>query len=356
MTTKPWFSIGAKANGDKKSADIHIFDRIGSWDFSAKAFINALKQLDVEHINLHINSPGGYVFDGVAIQNSLRHHKAAVTVHIDGLAASTASVIALAGDEIRIADNAYVMIHNPVSMVYGEAKDMVKEAEVLNKISDGIAGDYSRKMGISIDDARELMDEETWYLGQEAIDSGFADTLFEGTKAAADFDLTRVSDKAPEEVIARFSQPKAAADKDKAKKTEDSKMGEEKKKEEKTEPKTPETTQKPKDTPVDEAAQADVDAAVKNALKADRQRQADIRALGKRFGFDDDAEKHAVEDTSVDDFRKLILDKSPDDWRASLTIKNPSRQASEQEQEDNEEGAAAVKQIKKRRQAKFGTA
>ena len=117
---KNWYSVKTAAADDGTNcAEVYIFDYIGYWDISARSFIDELQAIDADQIDLHINSPGGAVFDGVAIQNSIKHHKANVTVYIDGIAGSIASIIALAGDQVMIADNAYVMIHNPSSIVWG---------------------------------------------------------------------------------------------------------------------------------------------------------------------------------------------------------------------------------------------
>lgn len=412
--SKNWYSIQA-AVGTKESeesaADVYIFDYIGGWEITAKSFIDELKVLDADRINLHINSPGGYVFDGVAIQNVLKHHKAKVTVWIDGLAASIASVIALAGDEVKIADNAYVMIHNPISLVMGEAKDMLKEAEVLNKITDGIAGDYSRRMGITVDEAKALMEEETWYLGQEAVDAGFADSLYAGTKAAASmkgeggrqkgegerrFDMTRVAAKAPAEVLARFSDTDKSSEVANNKEISMGKTREKKLKAVLTPENTDENGQTPTDTDADKAADTtedtpknalvtcpecgaefeapeapaeepeetpvpeeetedkgqeaeDVAAAVKAAVADERKRTAAITALGGKFGFADAATKAISDGVTVDTFRAQILAKSPDEWKASLAVKNPTVQASA---EDDSEAAETVAAIKAKRNAK----
>ena len=348
-----WYSIKAVADSDTPSADVHIFDYIGYWDISARSFISELRGLDVEKINLHINSPGGEVFDGIAIQNSLKSHKAEVVVYIDGLAASIASIIALAGDQIEIADNAYVMIHNPSAVVWGEAKDMLKEAELLAKISDGLAGDYSRKMGITVDEARAMMDEETWFLGQEAVDAGFADAVFSGTSATAHFDIKRVSAKAPKEVVNRFCLP--VPPKNKTEKKEAYTMADEKEKLEsvETEATEQEASQETGIAAVEEVAAVDMSVEIKKALKADRKRQAEIRELGAKFGFTIAAEKFAGDDSTVEEFRAHILNKSPEDWRESLAIKNPAVQESEEELNNSGESDAAIEKIKARRKAKF---
>ncbi len=354
MSKKKWFSIEAKGQGADKSADIYLFDYIGSWDISARQFIEELKSLEVGQINLHINSPGGEVFDGIAIQNSLKHHKANITVYIDGLAASIASIIALAGDEIRIAENAYVMIHNPTAIVYGEAEDMLKEAELLIKITNALAGDYARKMGITVEAAMALMDDETWYLGQEAVDAGFANVVFEGTRAAAAFDVRRVAAKAPMEVLQRFSKPNE--DKNKTREDVMSKNNDQAVKDQDQTQETvgTEETETQEETQADDTQEtADMDAKIRAALIQDRKRQSQIRALGKKFGFEAAAEEYAVGDFTIEDFRTHILDQSPDEWRKSLEIKNPANQVTGDDIDDAAAGATAVAKIKERRKARF---
>lgn len=117
VKSNSWFRMKASANNE---ADIYIYDEIGYWGVTAKQFVNDLKALgDVSHINLHINSPGGDVFDGIAIFNALKHHGAAITVHIDGLAASMASVIAMVGNPVIMPENTMMMIHYPSHYLMG---------------------------------------------------------------------------------------------------------------------------------------------------------------------------------------------------------------------------------------------
>lgn len=112
-----WFRMQARNNSE---ADIFIYDEIGYWGVTAKQFVNDLRALgDITHINLHINSPGGDVFDGIAIYNALKHHGAAITVHIDGLAASMASVIAMVGNPVIMPENTMMMIHYPSHYLMG---------------------------------------------------------------------------------------------------------------------------------------------------------------------------------------------------------------------------------------------
>lgn len=174
---KSWYQITNKAD---RSAEIHIFEQIGE-DFwtgdgmTAKRFLSELKGLDVDAIELHINSPGGSVFDGQAIYSMLKNHKARVDVHIDGLAASIASVIAMAGDTVTIPRNALMMIHDPSGFAMGTAEDMRKVATALDKVKTGIIAAYQDKTGKDEAELAELMSAETWMTGDEAVAMGFAD-------------------------------------------------------------------------------------------------------------------------------------------------------------------------------------
>lgn len=350
---KKWYTIKNAAGAKADEADIYIFDYIGGWDISARSFIDQLQQIDAGKINVHINSPGGSVFDGIAIQNSLKHHKASITIHIDGLAASIASVIALAGDEILIADNAYVMIHNPSSMVWGEASDMLKEAELLEKIADGIAGDYARQMEIPLKEARALMDEETWWLGSEAVEAGFATSTFEGTRAAAHFDVSRLSAKAPEEVVKRFAQsppPSGITHKEGAMTPEEKKAKAEAEKKAKAEA---EAKAKADAAVEPETTDADVKQAVQAALKTERTRTAEITEIGAKFGFEAEARTAIENGKAIEDFRKEILNKSPEDWKSAMEVKNPSSQQTESDIGNESKGADAVQAIKDRRSKKY---
>lgn len=122
---------------------------------------------------VRINSAGGSVFDGFAIYNLLREYKGSVTVKIDALAASAASVVAMAGDSIEMADNALFMMHNPWTFALGESKDMIKTAELLDKIRDSIVATYKAKTDLSSDEISDMMDQETWLSADEAIEKGF---------------------------------------------------------------------------------------------------------------------------------------------------------------------------------------
>lgn len=182
-------------------AEISIYDAIGGHEINAKQFSDDLKALDVDTIHLRINSPGGSVIDGNAIFNALTRHKAKVITHIDGLAASMASVIAMAGDEIHMADNALFMVHNPWTVTMGSADELRADADLLDKMAASILNAYSRSQ-YEPAEIKDLMDAETWLTAQEALDAGFIDKIEGGLKAAAtiydmasSFDHTVPTDK-----------------------------------------------------------------------------------------------------------------------------------------------------------------
>jgi len=190
--TKTWYNMTA-AEGET-SAEISIYDAIGSFDVNAKQFVDELKDINAEVINLRINSPGGSVIDGNAMFNALQRHPAKVITHIDGLAASMASVIAMAGDEVHMADNALLMIHNPWTFSMGDADELRADADLLDKMSASILSSYGRSQ-YEVDELKNLMDEETWFTAQEAFDAGFVDHISTGLRAAAG-DITAMAEGA----------------------------------------------------------------------------------------------------------------------------------------------------------------
>lgn len=188
---KSWYSIQAKAD---QSAEISIYDEIGFWGVTAKQFIGDLKAIDATAIKLAINSPGGAVFDALAIYNALRQHPANVEVTIMGVAASAASIIAMAGDTVVMPENAFMMIHNPLNMAYGNADDLREVADVLDKIGASLVGIYAKRTGLPEDEIKALLDAETWLNAEEAVLKGFADELQPQLKVAASFDMERLPD------------------------------------------------------------------------------------------------------------------------------------------------------------------
>lgn len=195
---KQYFNI-AKINDSIGEIDIYgeIIDeswRMSDTETSAPSFKDALKELkDVKQITVNINSGGGDVFSGVAIHNMLKSHKAHVTVKIDGLAASIASVIAMAGDKVIIPRNAMLMIHNAWTFAVGNANDLRKQAEDLEKVNSVVINSYlDKNPDIDEDKLRSLMDEETWLTAQEAKDLGLVDEIAEPNKAAANITKSQI--------------------------------------------------------------------------------------------------------------------------------------------------------------------
>ena len=181
-----WYQISDKAD----KAEVWIYEEIGE-DFwtgggvTAKNFQKELSAIKAGQIDLHINSPGGAVFDGITIYNLLRQHPANVTTYIDGIAASIASVIALAGDKIVMAENALYMIHNPSGMVMGTASDMRTFADTLDKVGGSMVTAYTGKTGKDVETIKALLDAETWFTAGEAKEMGFVDEISEEMDMAA---------------------------------------------------------------------------------------------------------------------------------------------------------------------------
>lgn len=189
---RQWFRIEQNA---ADSADVYIFDEISPWGVTANDFIREVSTLRQPRLNLHINSPGGDVFDGVAIFNALKAHPSEVHAYIPGLAASIATVIAMAADSITIAPHARMMIHEAWGLVMGNAADMQKMAERLEATSENIAAIYAERGDHDASHWRDLMREETWFTDQQAVDAGLADEVGrpdgEALKQAALFDFSR---------------------------------------------------------------------------------------------------------------------------------------------------------------------
>lgn len=175
-----------KAEASKDAAELMVYGDIGEWlDVDSREFTQQLRAITASLINVRINSGGGSVFTAQAILSSLRRHPAEVRVYIDGLAASAASVIAMAGDTVVMPSNAMMMIHNPLTWVGGEAEDMRKMADTLDKVRDGIVAAYQQKTLLEESRIIELMDAETWMTASEAVELGFADEIEQGHRIAA---------------------------------------------------------------------------------------------------------------------------------------------------------------------------
>ncbi|WP_223509663.1 ClpP-like prohead protease/major capsid protein fusion protein [Rahnella sp. GSA61A] len=200
-----------KASGDK-TADIYIYDEIGYWGVTARQFASSMKALgDLDHINLHIHSPGGDVFDGIAIYNLLNSHTASKTVYIDGLAASMASVIAMVGNPIIMPENAMMMIHKPWGITGGDANDMRDYADLLDKVEAVLIPSYAKKTGKTPDELALMLGEETWMTAQECLEHGFADQISTAVQAMARINSKRIEefDAMPNALKNMITKPKA---------------------------------------------------------------------------------------------------------------------------------------------------
>ena len=176
-----------------------IYDEIGAYGVSAKGFLTELGALpEGTPVDLRLNSPGGSVFDAVAIHNALKRHEGTVTVWIDGIAASAASYVAMAGDEIVMPENAFLMIHDPSGLVVGTAGDMRAMAEALEKVKGALVQGYAAKSGRTPEEVSALMSAETWLDAADALAQGFADRLIEPVRIAARFDIGRFRNAPPE--------------------------------------------------------------------------------------------------------------------------------------------------------------
>ena len=174
-----------KPSVDGATATIRLYEPIDSWGdpwgVSAKEFADALDELpaDVSEIRLHVNSPGGEVFEAIAIANLLRAHSAKVVAIVDGIAASAASFIAALADETVMAPHSELMIHDAWGRAVGDAADMRWMADQLDRLSNNIASMYASKAGGTVEAWREVMREEAWYSAAEAVEAGLADRLDE---------------------------------------------------------------------------------------------------------------------------------------------------------------------------------
>ena len=183
-----------KAKG-KKKAEVYIYEDIGDgWlgGISAKVFADQLNALgDLDEINVRINSAGGSVFDGFAIYNTLLKNSATIIVDVDGLAASIASIIAMAGDEVNMSSNALMMIHDPWIVASGSAGDLRKQADLLDTVRGQLLATYVNRTNGDESVISGMMTEETWMTSEEALGHGFIDSISDEIKIAAKVDQTK---------------------------------------------------------------------------------------------------------------------------------------------------------------------
>lgn len=182
-----WYKIEAKGDDEM---EVILYDVIG-WPFNdAFDLIRSLSSFSGGTITLRINSPGGDVFDGFAIYNALREHKARVVTVIEGMAASIASVIAMAGDEVKAHKNTMLMMHEPWTGMAGNQYELREVADILQKISGNILDVYADNSKIGKRDLKQMMKDETWFTAKEAKEKGLVDTVLDTGAAKAKFDLS----------------------------------------------------------------------------------------------------------------------------------------------------------------------
>ena len=179
----PWYQFRNLAS---EEPELFLYDEIGGWGTLAEDFIAELKAITSPKLRVRVSSPGGSVFEGVGHGHALRAHSADVTVQVDSIAASIASVIAMAGDRVVMQPQAMLMVHDASGLCMGNAKDMADMAALLDKISNNIADAYVAKAGGTRDEWREVMQGERWYTAEEAVEAGLADEMVPARKQQPD--------------------------------------------------------------------------------------------------------------------------------------------------------------------------
>lgn len=221
MAKKNWYAMKALQVDGETVAEIRIYEEIGFWGMTASQFMKQLDEVtqDAVRIVVSINSPGGNVFDAFAIYNALRRHKLPVDARVDGVAASAASLILMAGDRIIMPENAMIMIHNAWMGAVGTADELRTMADMMDKAGDGIVAAYVGKSGQSEERVQEMMNETTWMTALEAQALGFCDLIEEPVKLAASMravDLLAKHKGAPQDLLTalRDGEPDAAPQSD----------------------------------------------------------------------------------------------------------------------------------------------
>lgn len=177
---KKYYSLAV--NEEKSEANIYIYGDITSWewfdnDVSSYTLVRQLEDLDVNNINVYINSYGGEVGEGLAIYNSLKRHKAKIKTYCDGFACSIASVIFMAGDERIMSNASLLMVHNAWTWASGNANDFRKQADDLDAITQASINAYMENVNITEEEVKAMLDNETWLSYQNALEYGFATSV-----------------------------------------------------------------------------------------------------------------------------------------------------------------------------------
>jgi len=171
-------TINAEEGSD--TTHVYLYDAIGGWwGVEAASFVKELNNITTDNIVLHINSPGGDVFDGRAIATAIKQHSANITAQIDGLCASAATYVSAACNSVTMADGGFYMIHEGWTLAIGNKRDFGKAIGLLEKIDNSILNDYEKKTGIDRGQLSQWMEEETWFSAEEAKDHGFIDDIID---------------------------------------------------------------------------------------------------------------------------------------------------------------------------------
>lgn len=204
MNLKRDIRFEAKENNEYK---LSIYGSIGGWfsENNAEGIRRKLNDIKADKIHVHINSGGGSAFDGVAICNMLKQHKAEIIIHIDGWAASAASVIAMAGDKIIMPSNTMMMIHQASTFEYGNADLFEKTAQDLRKIDTALAASYKKRFVGTDEELRQLLKDETWLTAHEAVSLGLADEVADEIEIDDTEEEEEVVENFKDDLVAKYS-------------------------------------------------------------------------------------------------------------------------------------------------------
>lgn len=281
-----WYDI--KAVG-KSAGEVSIFGDIGSYGVTAKDFARDLKALGaIGEMDVFLNTRGGSLMEGIAIYNIINRHPAHVNVNILGIALSMGSVIAAAGDKVSMPENAIMMVHSAQTDVEGNATELRKRADIVDKFNEGIVSAYVKKTGKTAEEIKEIMEEETWFTAADAVEAGFADEVTDAVEATAHFDLSAFGN-IPADIKAKFEQKQVSV-KAESKPTV---VGKPKERGDNMS----DTKDKATDNPVDVTAIAAT--AKVEALATEKTRQTDIRAVFAKHESHSNVMDTCLEDQNV---------------------------------------------------------
>lgn len=295
-----WYKVQAKKDAP---SEVHIFDEIGAWGVDARSFRESIAGLG--DLNVTIHSPGGDVNDGLAIFNTLQRHPGKVRVEVNTMAASMASIIALAGDETVITENGFFMVHNPWTVAMGDADGFEHTANEMRKIEDVLVSSYVRETGQSEADIRAMMRAETWLNADEAVEKGFASEILPATRAVATINDFK------SDLPNKFSHwPSALKQRPASNIQTEESMDNDKLLELQAKAKDAEAAVTAKDKEL-ESVKAQLKAETERndkVVKETREEAGKIVALGKQHNQLDLAVKAIAEGKTEDDFKGMILD------------------------------------------------